>query len=218
MNKAPVFFDVDAQSLAYDDTGAPVVIPFQGPPGPPGVQGDRGEPGAQGNQGAQGVPGPVGPQGAQGPQGAPGSTTLGKVLFVPVPLFGEIQPGYSFRMSNSYQWLTGLTGCTQQFEFEWFTPSVLFARWRTIWQSGNTTGNFIQLVHCDNGPSNLVEIAHVGGVANPSGVANDAVDITAAFNALVAARLPKNIGFLAKGDGGTNMTLWNSRLELYYAL
>jgi hypothetical protein len=89
---------------------------------------------------------------------------------------------------------------------------VKFARWvNKITPNGNT----IRLIHCDGGPTNIVQIAErTSSLATPT---NLTAGVTDEINALINAGIPKQIGFQVKGDGITTFTLYESTLELVFA-
>lgn len=97
----------------------------------------------------------------------------------------------------------------------WFNHEHLEAEkalFRVLWASRNTA-NYVQLVSCDDGPSNIVELKRLQGNGSMT-PANQAIDVTAEYNALVAAGQFKNLGFRIGGDGVNQWSLMAVRLEL----
>lgn len=134
-----------------------------------------------------------------------------------INLFGPSQTAGSVitDTAGSPKWIGAvLSGSTHFFPFSSGVAPVERARLVVLWAPRNVA-NYVQLVSADLGPSNLVEIARVQGNGN-MGPSVQAVDITNAFNALVAAGVDKQIGFRIGGDGINQWTLYEVQLELNY--
>jgi hypothetical protein len=94
------------------------------------------------------------------------------------------------------------------------TSRIKYARWRCIMGSTNT-GNKARLVHFDDGPANITQIAEV--VSNGAGTpVNSAVDVTNTLAALQDGVLDKNIGVQFASVNTTTFTVYKQALELVY--
>ena len=105
-----------------------------------------------------------------------------------------------------------LSASVKRFRFELGWQPVREARFVAIWTS-NYPVNVIRVVHMDSGPTNIVQMGRIDGVTSNS-PRPGAVDITAAYNALVAARTMKFIGYQVWTDGVVPWTLYDVHLEL----
>lgn len=94
---------------------------------------------------------------------------------------------------------------------------IFKARWVVIWASDNSD-NKTRLIHADDGPTNITEIAEVqsNGSGNPI---VSAVDVTAEFQALQASvSTYKNIGLQTSKENGSSLRYYAVRLELTYEI
>lgn len=118
-------------------------------------------------------------------------------------------------VASSPKWIGSvLSNSTYWLEMSHGLAELAKARFTVFWTPRNTA-NYVRLVHADNGPSNIVEIARIqsNGLMTPTG---QAVDVTAAMNALIAAGVDKHIGFQVGGDGVNQWTMNNVRLEMIF--
>lgn len=146
-------------------------------------------------------------------------TFLGNNMILPVTyqLFG---PAHT--TSSALTAITGssvfvglaLTSSTQLLRFSEGLPPVRRAFLRVVWSSRNTA-NYIRLIHCDDGPTNLttMKILQGNGSMFP---ANQGIDITSEFNDLITLGVNKNIGFQVGGDGLNQWTLYEVQIEVEY--
>ncbi len=108
------------------------------------------------------------------------------------------------------------------FYFNLQTWPLTFACWRICWSlkrpAGSTGRVNIRLITCDDGPTNIAEIARISSKNWPAGtnVLNSPVDITAALNSLITSKTFKNVGWQIQGDGLAIATFLSVRLELYW--
>jgi hypothetical protein len=75
----------------------------------------------------------------------------------------------------------------------------------------------VRLVHCDSGPSNLVEVAAIrqqGEVYAKPRVGM--VDITTVLNSLIAGKQYKQLGQQTFGNGGNGCLIYASWVELVW--
>lgn len=107
-----------------------------------------------------------------------------------------------------------LSGSTQFFNFSDGLTPVSKARLLVLWASRNVA-NYVQLIKCDSGPSNIEEVARIQGNGNMS-VSVQAVDVTNQLNALIAAGQNKQLGFRIGGDGVNQWALYGVQLEVDY--
>jgi hypothetical protein len=139
------------------------------------------------------------------------------ILPVPYQLFGPAQTPQSVvsDIAGAPKWVgLALSGSTHRFHFAGGIAPVDSARLLVVWASRNTA-NYLRLVACDDGPSNIIEIARIQG-NGAMGPSVQAIDITAALNALIAAGVDKQIGFQIGGDGINQWTLHEVQLEINY--
>lgn len=98
---------------------------------------------------------------------------------------------------------------------------VAHARWVLVWnpctsQPESPTG--VRLVSADLGPSNIAEICRITSPADSPHNAPkvDAVDVTAALNAIIEAGALKTIGQQTFGNGANGCLIYASWLELVW--
>jgi len=114
-------------------------------------------------------------------------------------------PGGSLSSSNTVAW--GLGG----------TVRIGYAVFDVQWQSNNT-GNTTRLVHSDDGPANITQIAEAisDGTGNPI---NSGIIITTELQALQdSLTVHKNIGWQALKVNGTTLRYYAVRLRVVYEL
>lgn len=113
-----------------------------------------------------------------------------------------------------------LSSHTFQFAFNLPHKTVASGTWRVCWalQKKTATPTILQLVNAADGPSNIQQMATISSANAPSqfNVWNMAVSITAQMNALVAAKVAKQIGWMMKSDNSSMITIYVSRLELFW--
>lgn len=134
-----------------------------------------------------------------------------------IQLFGPAQTASSAiaDTASSPKWVGQvLSGSTHRVPFSKGLPLVDSARMLVLWAPRNTA-NYVRFVSCDDGPSNIVELARVQGNGN-MGPSAQAVDITSALNGLIAAGVDKQIGFQVGGDGVNQWVLYEVQLEVNY--
>lgn len=134
-----------------------------------------------------------------------------------IQLFGPAQTSQSAIVdtASAPKWVGQvLSGSTHRLHFSKSLPPVESARMLVLWAPRNTA-NYVRFVSCDDGPSNIVELARVQGNGN-MGPTAQAVDITAALNSLTAAGVDKQIGFQIGGDGVNQWVLYEVQLEINY--
>lgn len=94
--------------------------------------------------------------------------------------------------------------------------SIVFARVVFIWNPNTgTSPTGIRLVSADDGPVNLIEICQVTQT-NYTNPRVDAVDMTTALQALLAAGQYKHLGFQTSGNGGNGPIVYGVRLEIVW--
>ncbi len=116
--------------------------------------------------------------------------------------------------SSTYGFLTATTASNiASWQFVG-TARIKFARFRCIMGSNNS-GNKARLVHSDDGPANITQIAEVvsDGSGNP---VNSAADVTSSLVALQDGILDKNIGVQVSCVNGSVFTVYKMALELVY--
>jgi hypothetical protein len=96
------------------------------------------------------------------------------------------------------------------------TARIVYARWRCIMGS-NDTGNKARLVHFDDGPANIVQIAEVvsDGTGNP---VNSATDVTTTVAALQDGIVDKNLGIQVSCVNGSVFTVYKQAIEYVFDL
>ncbi len=134
-------------------------------------------------------------------------------------LFGPSQTSGAIlsQITSSPVWVgAALTGSTHLFHFSKGMATADRAFLRVLWVPRNTN-NYVQLVHFDDGPTNIVEMKRLqgNGSMNP---ANQGILVTDEFNSLVAAGVDKNIGFRIGGDGIIQWTLLEVQLEIDFSI
>lgn len=132
-----------------------------------------------------------------------------------INLFGPAHAADSVtQKSSAFDWIgTTLSCSTHRFPFSRMAP-IDSARMLVLWASRNTA-NKVRLVACDDGPSNVVEIARINGNGN-MGPSGQSCDITQALNDLIAEGCDRQIGFQIAGDGVNQWTLYEVQLEIHY--
>lgn len=146
-----------------------------------------------------------------------------------IDLFGPVDGSAMLRgvyNGNAFHW-PGTCVTAHQAVFRFSEPHLLLKRatWRVCWsivspQGIYNTGRYItRLVHADNGPTNLVEMAQIdsnnNNPINPDHrVFNRPIDITAQMNQLIAVGVDKTVGFQITGDNCNMVEMSSVRLEL----
>lgn len=136
-----------------------------------------------------------------------------------IQLFGPAQTSGSAITDTaaSPKWVgMVLSGSTHRTLFSKGVLPVESARMLVLWAPRNTA-NYVRFVSCDDGPTNIVELARVQGNGN-MGPSAQAVDITTALNGLISAGVDKQIGFQIGGDGVNTWTLYEVQLEINYLM
>lgn len=118
---------------------------------------------------------------------------------------------------GSYVWANdALTASTFTFRFDkgslW--EDILYARWYVVWHPNGDTNNGIRLVHADDGPTNITEIAEFTGRSDTSQIVSE-TDITTDLATLLAGGAKKHIGHQIKTTG-TGMKIYLSRVEVVW--
>jgi hypothetical protein len=98
---------------------------------------------------------------------------------------------------------------------------VKHARWVLVWNprtSNPASPTGVRLVSADLGPANIAEVARI---VSPSDAAYnspkvDAVEVTAALNAIIGAGQLKTIGQQTFGNGGNGCLIYASWLEVVW--
>jgi hypothetical protein len=134
-------------------------------------------------------------------------------------LFGPVQNEGALVQVPSPEWKwpgTALSASTTRMRFDLDYAAVTFARWVVVWVPGAHASQ-LRLVNTDDGPKNISEMGVIGGRDITTPVAEDCV-ITDQLNALRGNHVQKHIGFQIKGDGVTPIKLFESRLEINFAV
>lgn len=132
-------------------------------------------------------------------------------LFGPVQANGAMSqvPGTDFGFQGS-----ALTASTKYFRFDFDHLEVATARAVIVWAPGSAS-NELELIKFTDGPANVERIGHLLG-ANLSTPTAQAIDLTAAWQAMVNAKQARHVGFRMKGP--TTYTLYEVRLEITYKI
>lgn len=134
-------------------------------------------------------------------------------LFGPIPHTGS---AWTQGATVGYEWPgAALSASTVWFPFDRVTwREAAAVRWQLVW-TPNDASNGIRLVHLDPGPLNITQLAEFTGSASGSPI-HQTIEITAAFNALIAGGVEKYIGNQITATA-TGPTLYSSRLEILWA-
>lgn len=98
--------------------------------------------------------------------------------------------------------------------------NVVKAYWRVCWLPNITNGaqTAVRLCSADSGPSNLQQVVATFSGGKPNTPLNEAFDITADFQALIASHQNQNAMFQfthqSCGDGGFGPLIYSSSIEL----
>lgn len=148
----------------------------------------------------------------------PGSVVIPTFL----NLFGPL-PGNGFvvePIGPEWSFLTAVTANTKLFDFWLGYPAVARARWMLVW-TPNNIAMAARLVAFDQATAGQIqgeiELARIESLGHMTPVPQ-AVLITEKFQALVNAKEQRHIGMQLKGDGVNRFTIFESRLELNFAL
>lgn len=130
---------------------------------------------------------------------------------------GPMYPsGFAGINSTTYTWNgAALSNNVSTFRFD-FQPgkTIRYARLICVWTPNSTLAG-IQLIHMDDGPSNITsfgECPHTGQVTPIV----SSVDITAQLNTLIANGVKKHIGWQSKSNGVSSPTIYKVGLEITY--
>lgn len=134
-----------------------------------------------------------------------------------INLFGPAHSAACITQKTSaFQFVGDVLSCsTHRMPFSRMAP-VESARMLVLWAPRNVA-NIVRLIACDDGPSNIVEIARIVGNGN-MGPTGQACDIAACLNTLIAGGVDKQIGFQIAGDGVNAWTLYEVQLEINYLM
>lgn len=105
-----------------------------------------------------------------------------------------------------------LSASSKRLYLQYGTPRVEYAFFNVIWTSGSTS-NEVELIHADNGPTNIVQIGSILASAAGSPV-NDGLDVTTGLDNLAQAGVFKNV--LWRIRGGSSYTIYEVRLEIVW--
>jgi hypothetical protein len=94
-------------------------------------------------------------------------------------------------------------------------PEVLQARFVVVWTPTNLNSK-IRLVHFADGPTDMQTIVDIPAPDASGQPRASGADVTAALNALVAAKVNRHVGF--QGLGGGSVTINEVRLEVVFRL
>lgn len=143
-----------------------------------------------------------------------------------ISLFGPVDGSAALTQTPTTTWAwpgSCITSHTFPFFFNSLASNPLpWGVWRVCWSwkpGWFKNGPIVlRLVSCDDGPTNIVEMARISTANWPAGINvwNAPVGITAAMNTLIAAKVYKNVGWQWIGDGSSQATILVSRLELYW--
>lgn len=124
--------------------------------------------------------------------------------------------GFGGVNSTVYAWNgAALSNNVSTFRFDFQTGKTLrFARLLCVW-TPNSAQAGIKLLHMDDGPSNLTDLAECPHAGQITPIVS-AVDITSALNALIANGVKKHLGWQSKSNGVTPPTIYKISLELVY--
>ncbi len=117
----------------------------------------------------------------------------------------------------TYAWpASALSASARLMRFEYGLAPVYSAQWKVVWNPLNThTG--IRLITTDAGLTNPTELGKFEGSSYVTPTVNS-VDVTDAFNALVAGGNVKLLSHQQKGDGATGAIIFQSALEIVWDL
>lgn len=116
--------------------------------------------------------------------------------------------------TGGYVWPgNALTSSTHTLRFDLGLRTALAATWRLVW-TPNDAANGMRLVHADDGPLNITQIAEQTGVATAT-PRHDAVDVTTQINALISGGVFKHLGHQITA-GTTAPLIFMSRLEIVW--
>lgn len=140
-------------------------------------------------------------------------------ITVPFQLYGPTQRTGSDEAyyGTTYVFIGNcLTPSTKFFRFSAGMPKVERATWTISWIP-RTTAAHARLVHFDDGVVNITEMVEIAstGLTTPT---REQKDFTAEINALIDAKVDKQIGFQVKDDGSTMSIIYESRLEITFKL
>ncbi len=124
--------------------------------------------------------------------------------------------GFSGVNSSTYTWNgAALSNNVSTFRFD-FQPgkTLRFARLLCVW-TPNSSGAGIKILHMDDGPTNLTDIAECPHSGQTTPIVS-AVDITASINTLISNGSKKHLGWQSKSNGVTPPTIYKISLELVY--
>ncbi len=122
--------------------------------------------------------------------------------------------GYTTHLGPTYGFMTALTASTKHFFFNDGLSPIVRALWIVVWIPINPAAS-ARLVHMDDGPLNITQIAAVPGMATPNPIVSYA-DVTAPLDALRQAGVYKSLGVQFKDDGFTDWRIYESRLEIVW--
>lgn len=113
-----------------------------------------------------------------------------------------------------YAFLTGTTASASNHNPLGGTARILRARFHVVW-AANTTVNKIRLVHADDGPANITQIAEF--TSTNGGVASNFTDVQDTLNTLMdGLTTKKNLLFQVDKTNATTLTLYEVVIEFQY--
>lgn len=154
---------------------------------------------------------------------APGSGGVGFRSYGVVDFYRSSQTFMPSQVGTAWTFSgSSLTGQTVRLPLDHgLDPAGLeYARFIVTWRPNVPAGvGGVRLVHCDDGPVNVTEIAKFER-ADPNPVPN-AADVTAALRAMMAAAIAagkthKHLGVQMHGNGTTAVELFSAALELVW--
>lgn len=153
------------------------------------------------------------------PAGAGAASTRRPTFPVAYQLFGPVhlQAAMSYVLPSVWQFPgSALTANTALFSWDLDHCRIARALFRMVWTT-ESTAQVARLVHADDGPVNITEIARIEGRGLGMNRAdNQVVNVTAALNALRDGGIYKNLGLQLYGDGVSSFALWESCLEIVW--
>lgn len=149
-------------------------------------------------------------------EGGGGGGGGGSTIYVPVTyqLSGPDADGVlSGTAPGSFGFVgSALSASSKRIAFQYGTMRCEFARFQVVWTSGSLS-NEVELVHADDGPTNITQIDSLFPASAGSPV-NSSVDVTAGIDALCVAEVSKNL--LWRIQGGATYTIFEVRLEVVW--
>lgn len=113
-----------------------------------------------------------------------------------------------------YAFLTGTTASASNHNPLGGTARILRARFHVVW-AANTTANKIRLVHADDGPTNITQLAEF--TSTNGGVASNFADVQDALTTLMdGLTTKKNLLFQVDKQNTTTLTLYEVGIEFQF--